>query len=124
MTREIDNTETDEVNNENEPSTSDTQEYIDTVLNVEVPESMVGTNRQYSIPLNPVSSLVVNVQWAIGKKNYWIDYNEDENHEINVLINIDHPFLCLIQKMKNLKSFRKICFSFCCGRTASKINFR
>lgn len=122
MTREIDNTETDEVNNENEPSTSDTQEYIDTVLNVEVPESMVGTKRQYSIPLNPVSSLVVNVQWAIGKKNYWIDYNEDENHEINVLINIDHPFFMPYSKDEEFKKvLEKFVLAFVVAEQQAKL---
>ena len=71
---------------------SDQQEYIDTVLNAVVPEEIVGTNRRYVIPLNLISSLVINVQWAVGKRNYWIDYSENEKHEIDVLINIDHPF--------------------------------
>lgn len=71
---------------------SDEQEYIETVLNVVIPEEIVGTKRRYVIPLNLISSLVINVQWAVGKRNYWIDYSENEEKEIDVLINIDHPF--------------------------------
>lgn len=86
-----------------EAVSSDTQEYIDTVLNLEAEPTIVGAIRTYNIPINQITTQKVNVQWAIGKMDYWIDYSENENGGIDVQINIDHPFFMPYAKDENFK---------------------
>lgn len=97
-------------------------EYIDTILNQEHPEELVGTNRHYDISLNPVSKLGVNVQWAIGKNDYWIEYGEDDNRNINVIINIDHPFFMPYSKDEDFKKvLEKFVLAFVVAEQQAKI---
>lgn len=81
---------------------NDTTEYLETILNAPVEEKIVGTNRPYNVKLNAVDTLEINVKWAIGNKDYWIDCSE-ENGIINVLINIDHPFFMPYSKDEDFK---------------------
>ncbi len=100
------------VDNENNTS-SDTKEYIETILNIEPVNNVVGTVRAYSIPINQITTQKVNVQWAVGKMSYWIDYSENENKEIDVQINIDHPFFMPYAKDENFKKvLEKFVLSF------------
>lgn len=85
------------------------QEYIDTVLHEETQEQLVGTKRQYSVPISPVETIQFVVQWAIGNKNYWIEYKETEADKYEVLINIDHPFFMPFSKDE---SFKKVLEKF------------
>lgn len=84
---------------------SDLLEYQETILNndlADVQEKIVGPNRKYTIPINAFLKREVNVQWAIGKKDYWLEYKESEG-VIEVLINIDHPFFKPYSNEENFK---------------------
>lgn len=101
---------------------SETQEYIDTVLNVETEGKNVGTNRAYNVPINAVDTKIINVQWAVGNKNYWIDYSEDEKGEINVAINIDHPFFIPYSRDENFKKvLEKFALAFVLAEQQAKL---
>lgn len=56
-------------------------------------EKIVGTKRKYPIQINEVVKKTFIVEWSIGNKTYWINVEESENsQEINITININHPF--------------------------------
>lgn len=82
---------------------SDVQEYIDTVLNKETEEKVVGTERIYKIQTNNILSVELRVQWSIGNKNFWIEYTELEQDIFDVRINIDHPFFMPFSKEEGFK---------------------
>lgn len=92
-----------EENPEKNEQLGEVQEYIDTVLNTQVPKSLVGGVREYNIPFNSVSSMRFTVQWAIGNQDYWIEYNDPTQDTVNVTINIDHPFFMPFSKDENFK---------------------
>lgn len=92
-----------EENPEKNEQLGEVQEYIDTVLNTQVPKSLVGGVREYNIPFNSVSSMRFTVQWAIGNRDYWIEYNDPTQDTVNVTINIDHPFFMPFSKDENFK---------------------
>ena len=81
----------------------DLSEYIDTVLKTDVEEKIVGTTRPYKIPIDSINELSINVTWALGKKEYWIQYEKNKNNEIDVVINIDHPFFMPYSKDEGFK---------------------
>ena len=80
------------------------QEYIDTILNQEVEETVVGTKREYHIHTSNIAKVDFYVQWAIGSKSYWIDYEEKQPDVFEVRINIDHPFFMPFSKNEDFKS--------------------
>lgn len=82
---------------------SDIQEYIDTVLNGPTEEELVGTEREYSIAISPVIKVNFTVQWAVGRKTFWIEYDSSEPDIYKVLINIDHPFFMPFSKDEQFK---------------------
>ncbi|WP_411678460.1 ATP-binding protein [Caproicibacter sp.] len=101
------------INNSDDKTSLDTKEYIETILNIETEATVVGTVRTYNVPINQITTQRVNVQWAVGKLNYWIDYSENENGEIDVQINIDHPFFMPYAKDENFKKvLEKFVLSF------------
>ena len=56
-------------------------------------EITVGTKRKYPIQINEVVKRDFVVEWSIGSKAYWINVEENDNSgEINIVININHPF--------------------------------
>lgn len=56
-------------------------------------EKIVGTKRKYPIQINEVVKKDFVVEWSIGNKAYWINVEESEDgREINIIININHPF--------------------------------
>lgn len=87
----------------NEVEKTDIQEYIDTVLNDEHDEKVVGTERVYQIPIGQILKIEFKIQWAIGNKNFWIEYCEVEKDRFDVLINIDHPFFMPFSKSEEFK---------------------
>lgn len=91
------------IHNSNTEDGNDLEEYIDTVLNIDTEEKTVGTVRSYQIPVDPLNKLPINVTWALGNKDYWIQYVKNENNEIDVTINIDHPFFMPYSKDENFK---------------------
>ncbi len=67
------------------------EEYLKSTNNED--EKIVGTKRNYQININEVVKKNFIVEWAIGTKKYWIKAEESENdNEMNVTININHPF--------------------------------
>ncbi|MCL2770756.1 MAG: ATP-binding protein [Firmicutes bacterium] len=68
----------------------------------------VGTLRKYEVPLNNFEKIKLCVTWTIGKSDYWIDLNE-EKEEIQVIINIDHPFF---KPHSNEEHFKKVLEKF------------
>ena len=67
------------------------EEYLKSTNNED--EKIVGTKRNYQININEVVKKNFIIEWAIGTKKYWIKAEESENdNEMNVTININHPF--------------------------------
>lgn len=66
------------------------------------------TKRPYTIPIDSVTKKNVNVTWALGDKNTWIDVSETEG-DINILININHPFF---KPYSNEKEFKIVLEKF------------
>lgn len=89
--------------NQNNEDKSDIQEYIDSVLNSKSEEAVVGTERVYQIPINPILKVEFKVQWSIGNKDFWIEYTETKQDKFDVLINIDHPFFMPFSKDERFK---------------------
>lgn len=81
----------------------DVREYVDTVLNQDTEETLVGTRRDYSIPIDAVVKVNFTVQWAIGSRNFWIEYDETSPDNYDVKINIDHPFFMPFSKNEDFK---------------------
>ncbi len=101
---------------------SDVQEYVETILKTDPQKHLVGTNRHYDIPVNNILKLKINVQWAIGKKDYWIDYNENISGEIDVQINIDHPFFMPYSKDEDFKKvLEKFVLAFIVAEQQAKL---
>ena len=84
-------------------ATDDVREYVETVLNHDTDETLVGTRRDYTIPIDPVVRVNFNVQWAVGNTSFWIRYNETSPDNYDVEINIDHPFFMPFSKDENFK---------------------
>ena len=101
---------------------NDIQEYIETVLNAPAEETLVGTVREYVIPINNVTKVKFNVQWAIGSKTYWIEYNESSPDVFDVVINIDHPFFMPFSKEEDFKRvLEKFALSFILSECQAKL---
>jgi hypothetical protein len=101
---------------------SDVQEYIETILNAPSEETLVGTIREYSVPINSVTKVKFNVQWAIGSKSYWIEYSESSPDVIDVIINIDHPFFMPFSKDEGFKRvLEKFALSFILSECQAKL---
>ena len=67
------------------------QEYLQNTNSIE--EKIVGSKRTYPIQINDVIKKDFIVEWSIGNKAYWINAEESEDgSEINIVININHPF--------------------------------
>lgn len=115
-------TDLDEIPQNDVPaSSSETQEYIDTVLNQPNEDKTVGSVRSYRIPLNQIKELIINIQWAIGKKAYWIDCKEIDG-EIEVVINIDHPFFKPYSKEEDFKKvLEKFVLAFVVAEQQAKL---
>jgi hypothetical protein len=111
----------------NVPDTSSTNddldEYVNTVLNQESEETLVGTTRTYPINLDLVQTVTFNVQWAIGSRNFWIEYNETETDTYDVVINIDHPFFMPFSKDETFKRvLEKFTIAFVLSERQAKLS--
>lgn len=60
--------------------------------NAKEQETIVGKTRFYSIPLNQIRNLSLEVDWSIHNNNYWIDLKQIDSDKYKLIINIDHPF--------------------------------
>ena len=105
-----------------EESNNDIREYIDTVLNEEIPEEKVGTIRNYNVNISHLISVEFNVQWAIGNKTFWINYVETTTDVYDVVINIDHPFFVPFSKDEAFKRvLEKFALSFILAERQAKL---
>ena len=101
---------------------NDIREYIDTVLNEEIPEEKVGTIRNYNVNISHLISVEFNVQWAIGNKTFWINYVETTTDVYDVVINIDHPFFVPFSKDEAFKRvLEKFALSFILAERQAKL---
>lgn len=89
-------------NLESEEDISDLQQYED-YIKEETEEKILGTEREYTIPIPPFEKVDFVVKWATGNNNYWIDYNDDEDDKYDVTINIEHPFFMPFSKNPTFK---------------------
>lgn len=104
-------------------SSEEVQEYIDTVLNAAVEEEVVGKPRQYKVSLSPIKSVDFTVQWSVGSKSFWIDYEEISHDRFNVLINIDHPFFMPFSKDEEFKKvLEKFTLAFILSERQAKLS--
>ena len=82
------NIQSDNLQNEN-----DLKDYLNYIeqSNSEPEKILEDSIRHYSIRIDPITTKKINVKWAIGNKQYWIDVKEN-GEIIEVIININHPF--------------------------------
>lgn len=88
---------------DNEEDDSDYQQYKKEYIEVETEEKILGTNRNYAIPISPVKKVDFVVKWATGNNNYWIEYDNYEPDKYDVTINIEHPFFMPFSKDETFK---------------------
>ncbi len=101
----------------------DLNEYVNTVLNHEGEETFVGTTRNYPIYIDPVVTVTFNVQWAIGSRNFWIEYTETDTDTYDVVINIDHPFFMPFSKDETFKRvLEKFTIAFVLSERQAKLS--
>lgn len=95
----------DEDNDELEPEeeNSDLQQYVEEYIEAETEEKIVGTDRNYNIPVSPMENVSFVVKWATGNDNYWIKYDDNEPDKYDVTINIEHPFFMPFSKDEAFK---------------------
>ena len=98
------------------------EEFIETVLNVPVDETLVSSARSYDIPLNAITTIHVSVQWSIGNKDYWIEYSDNDDNSISVVININHPFFMPYSKDEGFKKvLEKFVLAFVVAEKQAKL---
>lgn len=113
------NKNSEEKNNEKE--NNEVAEYKKTILNKEIPEKIVGTQRVYDIPIDMINVKKVYVNWVVGKDDYWINYDEDNNC-LKILINIEHPFFMPYSKEENFKKIiEKFVLAFVLSEQQAKV---
>ena len=82
---------TDDDTSSQQTEISQFEEYLQDTNSTE--EKIVGSKRKYPIQINDVVKKDFIVEWSIGNKAYWINAEESEDgSEINIVININHPF--------------------------------
>ncbi len=91
------------IDEEDDENISDYQEYVNEYINAETEEKIVGTERNYVIPISPIEKLEFSVKWATGSKKYWIEYENIEDNKYDVIINIEHPFFMPFSKEETFK---------------------
>lgn len=117
-----DNTETVFTESSEDEPTAEIQEYIETVLSLPTEKMLISTSRSYEISLNSITEIAVSVQWATGNNDYWIDYHDEENGGISVLINIDHPFFMPYSKDEEFKKvLEKFVLAFVVAERQAKL---
>ena len=62
----------------------------------------VGSERVYPYKIDRFREISVNVKWSIGQQDFWIDITGD-NDNLEVVINIDHPFFKPYSKQEDFK---------------------
>ena len=86
-----------------EEDNSDLQQYINDYIEKETEETILGTDRNYTIPISKVKKLDFVVKWATGNNDYWIEYENYESDKYDVTINIEHPFFMPFSKEEDFK---------------------
>ena len=86
-------------------------------------EKIVGDKRKYPIQINEVVKKDFIVEWSIGNKTYWINVEESEDsHEVNITININHPFFKPYNSDENFKIvLEKFVISFVVAEQQAKL---
>lgn len=55
-------------------------------------EKIIEHERGYVIPINDISKRNLRIKWAFANNRYWFEVNSNENDDLEVLINVNHPF--------------------------------
>lgn len=96
--------DSEENSNENETlnDKQDQNQYRDDELNLfkqslmeqdnVIEDKILEHEREYVIPINDISQRNLKIKWAFANNKYWFEVNSNENDELEVLINVNHPF--------------------------------
>ena len=57
-----------------------------------IEDKIIEHERVYVIPINDISKRNLKIKWAFANNKYWFEVNSKENDELEVLINVNHPF--------------------------------
>ena len=60
--------------------------------NDEIEDKIIEHERGYAIPINDISKRNLKIKWAFANSKYWFEVNSDNNDNLEVLINVNHPF--------------------------------
>ena len=57
-----------------------------------IEDKIIEHEREYVIPINDISKRNLKIKWAFANNKYWFEVNSNENDDLEVLINVNHPF--------------------------------
>lgn len=57
-----------------------------------IEDKILEHEREYVIPINDISQRNLIIKWSFANNKYWFEANSNENDELEVLINVNHPF--------------------------------
>ncbi len=106
---------------ESDIDTLEFKEYLATTNSGE--EKIVGSERTYSIMINPVVKKDFKVEWAISGSKSWICVEESEDFtEVHIIININHPFFKPYSNSEDFKIvLEKFVISFVVAEQQAKL---
>lgn len=55
-------------------------------------DKVIEHERGYVIPINDICLRNLRIKWAFANNKYWFEVNSNENDDLEVLINVNHPF--------------------------------
>lgn len=85
-------------------------------------ETIVGKTRSYTIKLNEVRTLTLEVDWSIHHNRYWVDVEQKSQDELKVIVNIDHPFFRPYSNQEDFKIvLEKFVISFIVAEVMAKM---
>ena len=57
-----------------------------------IEDKIIEHEREYVIPINDISKRNLKIKWAFANNKYWFEVNTNDNDDLEVLINVNHPF--------------------------------
>ena len=57
-----------------------------------IEDKIIEHEREYVIPINDISKRNLKIKWAFANNKYWFEVSSKENDDLEVLINVNHPF--------------------------------
>lgn len=111
------------INEDIPPHANDLDAYKQAILPQAEPSVpfTVAKPREYNVQLNSVTTIKLLVKWEIGQKTKWISVNDTIN-EIEITININHPFFKPYSEEKEFKEvLEKFVIAFVLAEREAKI---